>query len=56
MGTNQVTVMTLSAEADFGGNKVAKGSYSLWLTKRGVDNYALVFNSQTGQSGSYNFV
>jgi hypothetical protein len=23
-----------------------------WLAKRGVDNYPLVFNSQTGQSGN----
>ena len=52
MGTNQVTVITVSADAYVGGIKVPKGSYSLWLTKRGVDNYVLVFNSQTGQSGT----
>ena len=52
MGTNEVTVITVSADARFGGTKVPKGSYSLWLTKRGVDNYVLVFNSQTGQLGT----
>ena len=52
MGTDQVTVITASADAYFGGTKVPKGSYSLWLIKRGVDNYVLVFNSQTGQSGT----
>jgi len=52
MGTNEVTVITVSADAYFGGTKVPKGSYSLWLLKRGVDNYVLVFNSQTGQWGT----
>ncbi len=52
MGTNEVTVITVSADAHFGGTKILKGSYSLWLLKRGADNYVLVFNSQTGQSGT----
>jgi hypothetical protein len=51
MGMNQATVLETPVDLDFGGTKVAKGSYSLWLKKQG-EAFILVFNSQTGQWGT----
>jgi len=51
MGMNEATVLTTPVDLSFGGTKVAKGSYSLWL-KKDAGKYLLVFNSQTGQWGT----
>ncbi len=51
MGMNQATSLTTPVELTFGGTKIAKGAYSLFLGKTG-DAYELVFNSQTGQWGT----
>jgi len=51
MGMNQATVLTTPVDLAFGGTKVAKGAYSLWLKKSG-EGFQLVFNSQTGQWGT----
>ena len=51
MGMNQATVLTTPVDLAFGGTRVAKGAYSLWLKKSG-DAFQLVFNSQTGQWGT----
>jgi hypothetical protein len=51
MGMNQATVLTTPVDLAFGGTKVAKGAYSLWLKKAG-DAFQLVLNSQTGQWGT----
>jgi hypothetical protein len=52
MGMNQATVLTTPVDLTFGGAKIAKGSYSLWLAKGTGDTFELVFNSQTGQWGT----
>jgi hypothetical protein len=51
MGSNQATTLTTPADLMLGATKIAKGSYSLWLTKSG-ESFELVFNSQTGQWGT----
>ncbi len=51
MGMNQATTLVTPVDLTFGATKIAKGSYSLWLTKVG-EKYELVFNSQTGQWGT----
>jgi Protein of unknown function (DUF2911) len=51
MGMNEATVLTTPVDLSFGGTKVPKGSYSLWLKRQGED-FVLVFNSQTGQWGT----
>lgn len=51
MGRNEATVLTTPVDLAFGGTRVAKGAYSLWL-KKAADGFQLVFNSQTGQWGT----
>ena len=51
MGMNEATVFTTPVDLSFGGTKVPKGSYSLWLKRQGED-FVLVFNAQTGQWGT----
>lgn len=51
MGMNQATTITTPVDLSFGATKIAKGSYSLFLTRSGT-KYDLVFNSQTGQWGT----
>jgi hypothetical protein len=51
MGRNEATVLTTPVDLAFGGTRVAKGAYSLWLKKSG-EAFQLVFNSQTGQWGT----
>ena len=51
MGMNQATTITTPVDLSFGATKIAKGSYSLFLTRSGA-KYDLVFNSQTGQWGT----
>jgi len=51
MGRNEATVLTTPADLAFGGTRIAKGAYSLWLKKTG-ESFQLVFNSQTGQWGT----
>lgn len=52
MGMNQATTLTTPVDLTFGSTKIAKGSYSLFLTRDASDKYELVFNSQTGQWGT----
>jgi hypothetical protein len=52
MGMNQATTLTTPVDLTFGGTKIAKGSYSIWLLKSAGDKFELVFNSQTGQWGT----
>jgi len=52
MGMNQATTFTTPVDLTFGGTKIAKGSYSIWLLKGAGDKFELVFNSQTGQWGT----
>jgi len=51
MGRNEATVLNTPADLAFGGTRIAKGAYSLWLKKTG-EAFQLVFNSQTGQWGT----
>jgi hypothetical protein len=51
MGRNEATVLTTPVDLAFGGTRVAKGAYSLWLKKTG-ESFQLVFNSLTGQWGT----
>jgi hypothetical protein len=51
MGRNEATVLTTPADLAFGGTRIGKGAYSLWLKKSG-EAFQLVFNSQTGQWGT----
>ena len=51
VGRNEATVLTTPVDLAFGGTRVAKGAYSLWLKKSG-ESFLLVFNSQTGQWGT----
>ncbi len=52
MGVDQSTTFTTPVDLMFGGTKIAKGSYSLWLLKESADSYKLALNSQTGQWGT----
>ena len=52
MGMNQAATLTTPVDLTFGGTKIAKGSYSIWLLKSAGDKFELVFNSQTGQWGT----
>ena len=51
MGRNEATVLTTPVDLAFGGTRIVKGAYSLWLKKTG-ETFQLVFNSQTGQWGT----
>ena len=51
MGMNQSTTFTTPVDLMFGGTKIPKGSYSLFLKKMVANQFQLVFNSQTGQWG-----
>jgi hypothetical protein len=52
MGKDTSTTFTTPVDLTFGGTKIAKGSYSIWLLKESAESYKLVFNSQTGQWGT----
>jgi hypothetical protein len=51
MGNNMATVLTSPVDLTFGSTTVPKGSYSLWLKRTGEEQFALIFNTQTGQWG-----
>lgn len=51
LGANQSTTFTTTADLDFGGTTVPKGTYSLWAQHDG-DAWKLVFNTQHGQWGT----
>jgi hypothetical protein len=51
MGMNDMTTITTPVDLVFGGTKVAKGTYGLWLLKVSADRYELVFNSETSGMG-----
>lgn len=51
LGANQSTTFTTTADLDFGGTTVPKGTYSLWAHHDG-DSWKLVFNTQHGQWGT----
>ena len=52
MGNNLATVLNAPVDLTFGSTKIPKGVYSLWLKVTDSGQYALVFNSQTGQWGT----
>ncbi len=47
MGKEDVTSISLPADISFGGTKIAKGTYGLWLLKVAADKYELVFNTDS---------
>ena len=51
LGADASTTLTTSGDLDFGGTKIAAGSYSLFARKMG-DGWTLLVNSRTGQWGT----
>ena len=51
LGADASTTLTTSGDLDFGGTKIAAGSYSLFARKSG-NGWTLLVNSQTGQWGT----
>jgi hypothetical protein len=47
MGKEDVTSIGLPVGITFGGTKIAKGNYGLWLLKVAPDKYELVFNTDS---------
>ncbi len=47
MGKDDVTSISLPVDITFGGTKIAKGKYGLWLLKVAADKYELVFNTDS---------
>ena len=50
-GANAATTMRTSADLDFGGLRVPRGTYTLYVNVRDPNAWELVVNKQTGQSG-----
>ncbi len=50
-GANAATVLTTDTDLDLAGLKVPKGSYSLYVLLGGENDWTLIVNKQTGQSG-----
>ncbi len=46
-GKDDVTSISLPMDIAFGGTKVAKGTYGLWLLKISADRYELIFNKDS---------
>ena len=53
-GANEATVITFSEDVTVGGQKLAKGTYSLH-TIPGRDQWTVIFNSVADQWGSYSY-
>ena len=51
LGADSSTTLTTSGDLDFGGTRIAAGSYSLFARKGG-GGWTLLVNSQTGQWGT----
>jgi hypothetical protein len=49
-GANEATALHTDADLDFGGLRVPKGDYTLWVLPEG-DKWTLIVNKQTGQWG-----
>ncbi len=50
-GANEATALHTDADLDFGSLKVPKGDYTLFVNLANPDNWELIINKQTGQSG-----
>ena len=50
-GANDATALHTDADLDLGGLKVPKGDYSLFCSVKDPENWELIVNKQTGQSG-----
>jgi hypothetical protein len=50
-GANTATALHTDADLDVGGLAVPKGDYSLYVNVKDPDNWELIVNKQTGQSG-----
>ncbi len=50
-GANAATVLHTDADLDIAGLKVPKGDYSLFVNLADTNNWELIVNKQTGQSG-----
>lgn len=50
-GANAATALHTDADLDIGGLAVPKGDYTLFVNLANVDNWELIVNKQTGQSG-----
>jgi len=50
-GANAATALHTDANLDIGGLAVPKGDYTLFVNLANTDNWELIINKQTGQSG-----
>jgi len=50
-GANAATALHTDADLDIGGLAVPKGDYTLFINLANPDNWELIVNKQTGQSG-----
>jgi len=50
-GANAATALHTDADLDIGGLAVPKGDYTLFVNLANPDNWELIINKQTGQSG-----
>ena len=50
-GANAATALDTEANLDIGGLAVPKGDYTLFVNLANTDNWELIINKQTGQSG-----
>lgn len=50
-GANDATALHTDADLDLGGLAVPKGDYTLFINLANPDNWELIVNKQTGQSG-----
>ena len=50
-GANLATALRTDADLDLGGLRVPKGEYSLYCWVKDPDNWELIVNRQTGQTG-----
>jgi hypothetical protein len=50
-GANDATAFHTDADLDVGGLRVPKGNYTLFVDLTDQDNWQLIINKQTGQSG-----
>jgi hypothetical protein len=51
MGNNSMTTLSTPVDLSFGGTRLPKGTYGMWLLKVAEDKYELVFNSQNSGMG-----
>ena len=50
-GANAATALHTDADLEIGSLKVPKGDYTLFVNLANLDNWELIVNKQTGQSG-----